>query len=212
MKISSSIKSRFRDGRIHRLLLTSRAKAAIAEWEAAGRLMPPPPAYKHLIICTTAARYGTRTFVETGTAWGSTIAASIGTFETIHSIELSDEFYTAACARFRRFRHIHLWHGDSVDQLPRVLEQIAAPALFWLDAHYSGEGTARADTDTPIAAELRTISRHAVKNHVILIDDARCFTGSNGYPSIDWVREFVAQHWPSYRFICEDDIIRITPQ
>jgi hypothetical protein len=81
--------------------------------------------------------------------------------------------------------------------------------LFWLDAHYSGEGTALADSETPVLSELDCIFSHAVKGHVILIDDARCFDGKGDYPSLPEIKTYVSERRPD--LICEvrDDIIRI---
>lgn len=67
--------------------------------------------------------------------------------------------------------------------------------------------------DTPILLELKAILEHSIKNHVILIDDARCFIGSNpilrNYPTIDQLKEFVARRWNNFSFEVKDDIIRI---
>jgi hypothetical protein len=97
--------------------------------------------------------------------------------------------------------------GDSTQVLREVLSRIEEPCLFWLDAHYSGKGTALADCETPVWGELS----HAVKSHVILIDDARCFDGENGYPSLAEIKTCVNERRPDQ--ICEvrDDIIRIHP-
>ena len=55
--------------------------------------------------------------------------------------------------------------------------------LFWLDGHYSGEGTGGCDEVCPIIAELRLIAQSKRKDHCILIDDARLFIGEDGYPT-----------------------------
>jgi hypothetical protein len=83
--------------------------------------------------------------------------------------------------------------------------------LFWLDGHYSGGITARSAAETPILQELQCVLRHRVRTHVILIDDARCFTGANGYPTIAALRELLAGAYPSWLFTVGDDIIRMHP-
>jgi hypothetical protein len=77
-----------------------------------------------------------------------------------------------------------------------TLARLSEPACFWLDAHFSGEGTARGAADTAICGELEAILKHPVRGHVILVDDARYFRGKSGYPSLDellaWVRQIGA--------------------
>lgn len=212
MSLLAPIKSRLRDGTLHRWMQRRRDDAALREWEAAGRTLPPPQAFKQQVIRRMAARYGTRTLVETGTLFGGTIAACLGDFDKLYSIELSDEFFAAAQKRFARYRKVRLHHGDSANEMPRVLAEIKEPVLFWLDAHYSSGGTARADLDSPIVQELKAISRHPVPGHLILIDDARCFDGTNDYPPIANCRSLAMQFWPRHDVTVVDDIIRITPQ
>jgi hypothetical protein len=50
--------------------------------------------------------------------------------------------------------------------------------LFWLDGHFCGGVSAHGDKGTPILEELNLILSHRVKEHVILIDDARLFNGT----------------------------------
>lgn len=45
----------------------------------------------------------------------------------------------------------------------------------------------------------------------MLIDDARLFTGIDGYPTIAQVKEMVTASRPDASFDCNDDIIRIVP-
>ncbi|MEA2235596.1 MAG: hypothetical protein QOC81_320 [Thermoanaerobaculia bacterium] len=170
-----------------------------------------PHAVKRRVVRDYASRYGARTLVETGTYLGDMIAAMARSFETLHSIELSEEFYAKARARFARRPHIHLHHGDSASELPGIVAGLSGRALFWLDAHYSGGATARGTIDTPIAQELREIFRRNAPGHVLLVDDARSFNGTADYPTIDGVREIVASLDPHYSVEVVDDIIRITP-
>ncbi|MBI4470330.1 MAG: hypothetical protein HY650_13510 [Acidobacteria bacterium] len=173
--------------------------------------MPPPQPFKHQIIRNVAGRHGTRILVETGTHRGETIAACLGDFKTLYSIELSNELFAAAQRRFARNHKVRLRQGNSAHELPHILKEIKEPALFWLDAHYSGDGTARADFDTPIVQELQAISKHPVTGHVILIDDARLFDGTNGYPTVGAVREFITTYWPGHEFNLHVDVVVIAP-
>jgi hypothetical protein len=44
--------------------------------------------------------------------------------------------------------------------------------------------------------------------HVLLIDDARYFTGSGDYPALEKVSSFIRAHNASYVVTVENDIIR----
>lgn len=211
MRLLGTIKDFFREGIAHRAVLRRREQALLAQWEKAGRPLPLPQAFKHQLIRDMAGRFGTRVLVETGTNFGHTVSAVLGTFHTIYSIELMDELWASARRRFARHPQVKLSHGDSAGELPRILGELREPALFWLDAHYSGAGTARADIDTPIARELLAISQHALKNHVLLIDDARKFDGIGAYPTLDGCRKAAAEYWPQHTFEVVDDVIRIAP-
>lgn len=105
-------------------------------------------------------------------------------FKKIYSIELNEPLYRKARKRFAKNNHILIIFGDSTVQLKKILPKIDKPCLFWLDAHYSGKGTAKGDLETPIMEEMNLILNHSNLKHIILIDDARLFIGKNDYPSI----------------------------
>ena len=89
-----------------------------------------------------------------------------------------------------------------------ILSDIDAPAVFWLDGHYSRANTGRGNSIRAIVNELTRIFEHPIKEHVILIDDARDFLGVNGYPTIKALHRFVRAHSP-YRMRVSNDIIRL---
>lgn len=62
---------------------------------------------------------------------------------------------------------------------------------------------------TPISNEISHILQHRVPGHVILIDDARCFTGLDDYPTLDQLRETTTTKGTCDSFEVRDDIIRI---
>lgn len=175
----------------------------------AGKGVPVPSKLKTNTIRQYAKQYGTKTLIETGTYRGDTIAATIDVFERAYSIELSEELASKAQARFANDARVNILQGDSASELPKILEQVDSPALFWLDAHYSAGITSGGETGAPILKELETILAHPVKDHIILIDDAREFTGENGYPTIETVQELVLSGDPEIRLLAYNDIIRI---
>jgi hypothetical protein len=190
-----------------------RARRKHRAWLAAGRPLPVPSSVKHAILREHADRYGLDTLVETGTFRGGTIEALRDRFARIYSIELDDALYQRARLRFAGAPHVTILHGDSALLLPTVVAKLSGPALFWLDGHYSGPGTAKAaGHETPIVEEIRAVLAHAIANHVILVDDARVFGSWPDYPAVDEFRRLVAGQRPDVTVTVEDDIIRITPR
>src|SRR5207245_3027677 len=108
--------------------------------------------------------------------------------------------------------HVGILNGDSGQLLSAILRELRAPALFWLDAHYSGDGTAKAAIETPILSELTSILSHAIRNHVVLIDDARLFNGLNDYPSMREVTDIISSTRPDLDIHVGNDMIRIYPR
>jgi hypothetical protein len=84
--------------------------------------------------------------------------------------------------------------------------------LFWLDGHYSAGITAQGNSDTPVMIEVEAILEHKITGHVILIDDARCFNGTQDYPTLDELRELFVRARPGYEFSVLNDVIRIHPK
>lgn len=177
-------------------------------WLLGGKPVPPPHLAKQLVIEDFARRYRLNVFVETGTYLGDMVWTLRNIFKRLYSIELSDDLYRKAKSRFQRCQNVTLLNGDSGELIKDALAEINEPALFWLDGHYSGGITARGTLETPIKAELKHIFNHSFSGqHVILIDDARCF-GAGDYPSIESMKDWAASR--GYRhFKVIDDIIRI---
>ena len=57
--------------------------------------------------------------------------------------------------------------------------------------------------------ELHAILDHDVDGHVLLVDDARYFTGQGDYPSLEALRALVAKRRPRWTLEVADDVIRI---
>lgn len=100
--------------------------------------------------------------------------------------------------------------GDSSVKLPEILDEISnGSILFWLDGHYSGENTAVGEKQCSVYEELDAIFNHGITSKYILIDDARCFNGTNDYPSIKELTEFVKNKEQGLKVEIINDIIHI---
>lgn len=184
---------------------------AVRSWHYRGEPAPPPYAIKRQILREYARRFGLRILVETGTFYGDTSLTLRNNFKRIVSIELDRALYERAKERLKPYRQITVLQGDSGKVITGVMGEISEPVLFWLDAHYSGGITARGEVDSPIFDELDVILTHSIKNHVILIDDARVFTGKGGYPTVPQLREYLLEKRRDLEMEVRHDMIRITP-
>lgn len=108
------------------------------------------------------------------------------------SVELDQKLYENASRSFSNDPQIY--QGDSGQVIEKLLKDLDQPCLFWLDGRYSEGFTAKGELNTPIINELKHIFNDPIKNHVILIDDARCFIGENDYPSMQYLKGFVAHY------------------
>jgi len=174
-----------------------------------GRAGLVPHVHKQAIIRDYARRHRLSVLVETGTYRGDMVAAMRNTFREIHSIELDADLHRSATDRFAGSPHVFVYQGDSGKVMPAVLKGLQEPALFWLDGHFSGGVTAKAGTDTPVRAEVAEIFRAGGHAHVVLIDDARLFTGEGDYPSLAELESLVRGFRPQASVTAEDDVIRV---
>jgi len=136
---------------------------------------------------------GAQAFVETGTAGGDSAAWAAQQFERVVSIELDPALHRMAADRLRRHANVELRLGASEAVLPSVLAELPAPAIVWLDAHWSGPGSGGEAKECPVLEEIAAVDA-AGTDHVIMIDDARLFLNVPGAP-------LHAEHWPSFEQI-----------
>lgn len=174
-----------------------------------GKGIPPSHSDKLKVVKEYYNEYNPTVFVETGTYLGHMIHSVHPLFSETHSIELDPIFYERAKNQFSKFPSVVIHLGDSTSTLPIVIKNFQTPILFWLDAHYFGGVTALGLEETPILKELLSIFNHPIKNHITLIDDARCFTGENGYPTPSDLTDFVSKHRPDLFCDIQRDVIRI---
>lgn len=174
---------------------TAQSAHDVARWGLAGAPVPPPPIIKQIQLASYVRGCKLNRFVETGTylGWTTKLIAELGV--EVDTIELAQLHYDRAIAHFGEHPKIRVYFGDSTDVLPQILATLNEPAVFWLDGHFSGGDTAKSTKNTPVIEELEALARHAVKGHIVLVDDMRGF-GGNDYPSREWVEEIGQQIVP----------------
>jgi hypothetical protein len=179
-------------------------------WNLRGRPERSPHLLKQRTVREYAERYGLRVLVETGTYYGEMVAAMKGRFDEIHSVEFDSRLAGRAQKKFARWKHIHIWHGDSQQVVPKILESLTRPALFWLDAGYYGWAGLQGDKQR-LTTELEAVLGHRIREHVILMDDARGLNGQNGAPTVQQLKQRIEGAYPGRGFEVKFDILRITP-
>jgi hypothetical protein len=164
---------------------------------------------KQNLIVSYVQKHGISCFIETGTCFGNMVYRIKDHVDKVYSIEVDDTLHKISNLRFLFTSNVTILHGDSGNELYRLLPSIKERCLFWLDAHYSGGITGKSSTDTPIIQELKAIDAHFIRNHIILIDDIRCF-GEGDYPTIESVCTAIKKINDNYLIEVTDDILRAT--
>ena len=189
-------------------LNSQRQKKIIYEWEKKGCPVPTPHLVKQEAISEYQKKFGYTTLIETGTFMGDMVDAQKTRFKNIISIELGVDLFKNASKRFRNDKNVLIVQGDSGKVLSKILLDINEPAIFWLDGHYSAGATAKGDKECPIFEELSSIFSSKKFNHILLIDDARCFIGKGDYPTIEKLTEYIRSKNEKYQVEIQHDIIR----
>jgi hypothetical protein len=135
--------------------------------------------------------------IETGTLYGETTLFLSDKISKVYTIEAFLPLFESAQELFKAKNNIHSLFGDSGIALGELLSKIepGKKILFWLDAHFSGEGTGVSlDGSTcPTFQELNAItSVYGAKNCAVIVDDVRCFgdPAYSHYPSQEFVKEW----------------------
>jgi hypothetical protein len=186
-------------------------KRKFKAWEKKDRPFPIPHKIKQAQILAYRKKFGLPIFIETGTFLGEMVSALSPFFTKIYSIELSAELALNARNHFQNYHHIQIVAGDSSVELIPILRKVNQPCLFWLDGHYSGGNTVKGNKVCPVLEELAAITKHANIKSVILIDDARLFIGTNDYPTIPFLDNWVHKNMSNHQLTTENDMIIILP-
>jgi len=148
--------------------------------------------------------------VETGTYLGDSAELLGGFFDSVISIERDETLSRNAQERFRNRNGIQIVHGSSRTALRPCVPSGDRPALFWLDAHFSGGVTTGEDDPCPLLSEVDVItSLRGPENTIVLIDDARALIGQNGWPFVSDVVRAFGEGWT---ILATDDVLVCSSQ
>lgn len=127
------------------------------------------------LMLELSSAFSIENFVETGTYEGRAAVWAAEHFQKVYTIEFSETFYRETFEKNKHLENIEFIFGDSRNRLEKVVAELNQPALFWLDAHWSGGATYGENDQCPLLEELKIISQSTFDNF-IFIDDARLFT------------------------------------
>lgn len=194
-----------------RYLRDAKATISYPIWKLKGCPAPDNHLYKKSRIRRLVEQHHCDTFLETGTFYGQMVNFARGEFKKVISIEIYQPFHCENAAQFAHDPNVHILLGDSGKNLPNAIAIATGRILFWLDGHYSGEGTGIGEKVSPIIEELRLISKAGRKGDCIVIDDRRLFTGDDGYPTIEETMHELHEIDPSYVISVDRDSILALP-
>lgn len=188
----------------------TRQEKIYENWISKNKPKPVPHIVKQKAVEEYQLKSKLKTMVETGTFLGDMVYSQKDNFDKLISIELDYHLFTDVKKKLRHIKNIEIIHGDSGIVLKEIVPKLNQQCLFWLDGHYSAGFTAKGNIETPIISELDTIFSNEI-DHVVLIDDARSFNGTNDYPTLKFVEDYVLNKKNNYTIIVKDDIIRLLP-
>lgn len=194
--------------------MVNKFQAAADNWDGSVPKTSVDPDLKAWLLAELADQYNLKCLVETGTANGDMTIKMASLFDKVFTFEIMSTYYANATENFRKERLQNIVAVNASSASPEFVQCVATleePTLFYLDAHYCGEGTGKDETietpEVPVLNELKTIMKSPI-DHVIVIDDARLFKGEeffseeeNQYPSIEDIYEVVSSRYEVERVV-----------
>ncbi|WP_292757810.1 hypothetical protein [Methylophaga sp. UBA2689] len=157
---------------------------------------------------------GLNCLVEGGTYRGVTAKRMSFIFESIYTIEKSEEMFRIAENNLSEISNVIMLKGDTRQYLSKLLTE-NDNILFWLDAHWSGGKTYGKGDECPLIEELNIIFSYK-KNYIIMIDDARLFLSPpplpheiRNWPSLSEIYKVLPDGWD---LLILDDVIYLFPE
>lgn len=169
------------------------------------------------IILEIRDAYPVSHFIETGTFKGDTSYWASRLFQTVSTIENSDVLFRQVKEKYGHISNIRFYHGDTRFKLKEIVPALDSAAMFWLDAHWSGQNTYGAKDECPLLDELAIINSSRF-DHVVFIDDARLFLsppplphGIDNWPDIAAILAVLQKTGKKRYIVIAEDVILAVP-
>ncbi|HZK82032.1 MAG TPA: hypothetical protein VFC46_13215 [Humisphaera sp.] len=169
------------------------------------------------LVLTLRDSCGVRCFIEGGTFRGKTAKWAASHFQQVITIEASQAVYDRLKPEHPLHPNVKFLFGDTRKLLPSIIGELDAPAIFWLDSHWSAGDTFGAGDECPVLQELEIINSSPFE-HIILIDDARLFTQPpppphdvDSWPTFGDILAVLNRRRPSPYVVIVDDVIIAAP-
>jgi hypothetical protein len=170
-------------------------------WRIARGDFENPHSYlKFLRIDKLRSKLGADAFVETGTYLGVTAHRASFRFSSVYTVELGEQLAARARVFLSRRPNVRVIQGDALSAIPQIFGAEAFQrAIVFLDAHYSGPGTAAGAQPEPALHELNMLRNYQSRIAAIVIDDFRSFGEEPGFPKKSDLLETAERLFPDYR-------------
>jgi hypothetical protein len=129
-----------------------------------------------------------RNFVETGTYKGDTTLMASKHFDKVFTTEIYEPLYVQSKKRAEDegVSNIQFCLGNSVDLLKDIVPQVLEGAVFFIDAHISGNDSSWNQVQrVPLLEELSVILENKLGPSLFVIDDIRFWNGKKN-EAWDW--------------------------
>ena len=85
-------------------------------------------------------KMGIQNFIETGTYMGDTTEWASKHFKHVETVEAYEKIYTETSTKLAHLKNIQFHLGDSSELLPKIIEGLRGPSLFffWMHMNFIG--------------------------------------------------------------------------
>jgi hypothetical protein len=180
---------------------TAPAPVPSADAPAAPPMDPPAGDAKRAHLLNVLQHRGHRIFVESGTYLGEAVEFIRPHVDAVITVEIEPKLYAAAAQKFAADPGIEVLQGDALELIPSIVRELPAPALIWLDGHFSGGVTGQGEYVEPAPVILeRFATEPPPAGSTIVVDDLRMFgRDPEPWPSLDGLLAAARKAFPSAR-------------
>lgn len=137
-----------------------------------------------------------KNFVETGTYKADSTIAAAKIFENVYTIEVYEPLYTSSKLRAENenINNINFYLGDSLEKLKEIIPLVTDGAVFFIDAHISGNDSGwNGQNRVPLIEEIDIILTQDIGPSVFIVDDLRLWKTDKAWDWAHITNEFIVE-------------------